>query len=131
MAIVLTGAGGTTWRAADWVARNAFGFLVPALARAGAATLADRCSDALAAGSGGADVRDLDDPRLSHRWTLAVEAAVEAIVTEGPERWNEPERYEQFVARTRALGGLAHRDGNALLAALADATEEKIERGTP
>jgi hypothetical protein len=125
MAWVLTGSRGTTWQGADWVVRNAFQFLVPALRKAGGAVLALRCEEALASGAHALDLGDhLDDERWSAVWQRALDAASAAIESEGPAGWNQPARFGSFLGSVRSLSTLGRRDGNALVVSLAQFIRE-------
>jgi hypothetical protein len=109
----IEGARGARWTAAEWVGRNAAGFLVPALDRAGAGTLARAFATALEMGTGELSLREwLDDDATSVRFAHAVEAALLEIRREGPRAWREPERYASFARAVGDLTRLCRRDGN-------------------
>jgi hypothetical protein len=133
MAWIVTGSRGRVWRGADWIARNAFAFMIPALERSGASALAERCGVALAAGVQRLDLTDfLDGERGSQDWLSAVNASLAAIGKEGCNQWHEPQRFLVFVGAVQRLGALARADGNDLVVALAAARrEDSLTRSHP
>ncbi|MGH7708650.1 MAG: hypothetical protein ACREM8_02860 [Vulcanimicrobiaceae bacterium] len=122
MAWIVTGSRGRLWHGADWIVRNAFEFLVPALERAGATALAERCQNALVAGNHCLDLSDLlDDERRSQKWLRALESSLGRIESEGAAAWNEPRRFPVFVGAVKRLALLTRADGNRLVISLAQA----------
>jgi hypothetical protein len=122
MAWIVTGSRGRIWHGADWVVRNAFGFLIPALERSGVSLLRERTASALAANAQRLDLSDLLDSDVhSHDWLSALDASLAAIAKEGCAEWNEPQRFSVFVGAVRRLATLARADGNQLVVNLADA----------
>ena len=122
MAWIVSGSHGRLWHGADRIARNAFAFLIPALERGGAVPLAERCQDALLAGTHYLDLSDLLDREMNCQdWLKALNASLVAIGKEGCGQWNEPQRFSVFVGAVQRLATLVRADGNQLVVALADA----------
>ena len=120
MAWIVSGAGGVQWHAADWVVRNAFEFILPALRNAGGDTVADHCRTALARGGHAIDLSSmLSEPQISAIWRNAVAAALHAAQIEPAARWHEAARQPEFIAAIARLETLALGGGNALIADLA------------
>jgi hypothetical protein len=131
MAVLLIGAKGARWTAADWVARNAFAFLRPALEKSGLTRVCALLAPSADVPPAFADLSDLlDHPAHASAWERAVGGAVAAVDAEAGAGWLEPHRFGEFRAAVVALGELVTSDGNALVVRLADQTS-KILGETP
>ncbi len=120
MAWLIVGAGGVQWHAADWVQRNAFELLVPALRKAGNDSLAEHCRTAIARGARVVDLSAvLSERRASEHWRDAVRAALHEAQAESAATWHEGVRQPDFIAAVARLDTLALGGGNAFIVDLA------------
>jgi hypothetical protein len=131
MAVIVVGAHGARWIAADWIARNAFDFLRPALESCGLVSAAQRLVVEDDVPAAFADLSDLlENHGRSAAWERAVGGALAAIDAEAGAGWLEPQRFGEFRTAVAALAELAVSEGNALVVRLAERTA-KILDGPP
>ncbi len=109
MTYILEGAYGQDWQAANWVFRNMSAELLKALREMPEAEkLAERLQEAIEIEVGHMDASDLlASPEQSAVWSAAVDRTVVKLRAEGSTHWNQPDRFEPFLAKVQELKNLA------------------------
>lgn len=109
MACVLEGAEKLRWSVPEWIARNAFFFLVPELAKVTESQgIAERLAAALEQRSSFVSLTDFFQlPSSKTIWKDAIDRADKTIAAEDPESWNEPNAYEPFRSAFNKLRMIA------------------------
>jgi hypothetical protein len=101
LACTIEGAQKLCWSVPEWIARNAFFFLIPQLREMdeSGAALAARLESAACKRASFVDLSDLLSlPENRRIWRDAIERGDRVIMAEDPENWNIPSAYTPFRA---------------------------------